>query len=79
MKEYPLVWPLTPSAESTEDCTGPRIAGPRTVAWVRVMDWPGSISTTGLAAPFRIVPLPVMMPVAMLPLAVWGPLIRRPP
>src|SRR5690348_10965458 len=63
--------------------TGPRMAGPRTVAWVVVMDWDGSISTTGeKIVPEEVwatSPLPLMLASGVVPLEVEGPALKKPP
>ena len=63
--------------------TGPMMAGPRTVAWLVVTDWDGSITMVGEKTvpvlPLKISPLPLIVALAVVPLDVEGPALKKPP
>ena len=63
--------------------TGPIRAGPRTVAWLVVTDWEGSITMVGEKTvpvlPLKISPLPLIVALAVVPLDVYGPALKKPP
>src|SRR4029077_18007372 len=75
--------PLPPSTESMEVSTGPRMAGPRTVAWLTVIDWDGSIRSVGeKTVPedvWAMSPFPLMLASGVVPLEVEGPALKKPP
>src|SRR5579872_3767878 len=63
--------------------TRPMVAGPRTVGWVVVTDWDGSITMTGEKTvplvPLKMSPLPLIVALAVVPLEVEGPALKKPP